>query len=354
MAYAQLPPSACAQLAVDQPVEERVLRSQAHRHPLAVRRPRPGDRDVGGAVEDLAPPVGGGPLGGAVEDLLEHARHGQDEGRLELAEVGHQVLDVGAVAHLGPALDAADLDDAREDVGERQEQQGRGVVGVEELGQLVDGDAELEHEVAVGEHAALGLAGRAAGVDQRGDVLRGCRRTTLLEHVVGDVGAEAAEHVDRVVLERPHVLQLGEVAGLAGLADPGEVVRALRHDRAGARVLEDPADLLGGGRLVDRHGDGAGEPDGVVEERPLVAGLGEERDAVADLDARGDQPLGDGLHLVEELGGGDVGPLVAGTPAEHHGVGEVAAVGDHVVGEVPGGRDGDAERRRELPHDGTS
>ena len=48
------------------------------------------------------------------------------------------------------------------------------------------------------------------------------------------------------------------------------------------------------GRLVDRHGDRAGGPDGEVEHRPLVAGLRHQRDPVAGLDPGRDQPLGQG------------------------------------------------------------
>ena len=108
------------------------------------------------------------------------------------------------------------------------------------------------------------------------------------------------------------MLELGQVGGPPGLADPGEVVGALGHDGPGAGVLEDPADLLGRRGLVDRHGDGAGEPDRVVEQGPLVAGLRQQGDAVAGLDAGRDQTLGDGTDLVVELGGGDVDPARAG------------------------------------------
>ena len=126
---------------------------------------------------------------------------------LNSVEVGQQVLDVGAVPEPDPGLDRADLDDPREHVGQGQEQQGRGVVGLEQLVQLGHGDAELEHEVAVGEQAALGAAGGAGGVDDRGQVERRRRRTPDLEVVVGDVLAEPAQHLDRVVLQRPDVVQ---------------------------------------------------------------------------------------------------------------------------------------------------
>ena len=242
----------------------------------------------------------------------------------------------------------------KEDVGERQEQQRGRALGVEQVLQLVDGDAQLEHEVAVGEHAALGAPGGAAGVDQRGEG-RGRRGgASLLEHLVGDVRAESLQHVDGVVLDRPDVLELRQVAGLPRLAHAGEVVGALGDDRAGAGVGQDPADLLGGGRLVDRHADRAGEPDGVVEEGPLVARLGQQRDPVARLDAGRHEALGDRAHLVVELRRGDVGPPVSAATAEDHRLRCLRGVGDDVVGEVPGGGDGDGERRGELTHGGTS
>ena len=89
-------------------------------------------------------------------------------------------------------LHAADLDDPGEDVRQRQEQQRRGVLGVEQLVELVDGHAELEHEVAVGEHAALGPAGGAGGVDQRGEVERGRPSYAAARAVVGDVRRRGA------------------------------------------------------------------------------------------------------------------------------------------------------------------
>ena len=137
--------------------------------------------------------------------------------------------------------------------------------------ELVDRDAELEHEVAVGEHAALGPPGGAGGVDQRRQVERRRRRTPLLELLVGDVLAERGEHVDGVVVDRPDVVELVEAG--AHLGQPGQVVGALGDHGPGAGVAQDPVDLLGRGGLVDGHRDRAGEPDRVVEQGPLVAGL---------------------------------------------------------------------------------
>ncbi len=294
-----------------------------------------------------APAVGGRPLGGGVEDLLEDPRNRQHERRLELAEPVDEVRHVAGVAQAYPALHTADLDDPGEDVRQRQEQQGGGIL-VEELGQLVGGHAQLEHEVAVGEHAALGAAGGAGGVDQGCEVQRRRRRTTRLQLVVGEVGADPGEHLDPVVLDRPDVAQLLEVG--AHLGDPREVGGALRHHGGGTGVAQDPADLLGRGGLVDRHRHGAGEPDRVVEERPLVAGAGDQGDPVARLDPRGHQPLGHGPHLGEERRRGDIGPAVVGTTGQHDRVRVVGAVGDDVVGEVARGRDLGRERRGVLTH----
>jgi hypothetical protein len=68
--------------------------------------------------------------------------------------------------------------------------------------------------------------------------------------------------------------------------------------------------LLGRRRRVDRYHLGADRPQREVEERPLVAGTGHDRDPVAEADALREQALGEGEHLVAELGGGHVPPLV--------------------------------------------
>jgi hypothetical protein len=89
------------------------------------------------------------------------------------------------------------------------------------------------------------------------------------------------------------------------------VCGGLDDQRGGAGVAEDPLDLLGARGLVDRHRDGAGEPDREVGEGPLVAGLRHEPDPVTRLDARGDQALGDAHDVVVELARADVLPAVA-------------------------------------------
>ena len=111
-----------------------------------------------------------------------------------------------------------------------------------------------------------------------------------------------------------------------------------------ARVGEVPL-RSGAGRagLVDRHQHRAGEPDGEVDQRPLVAWSCDEADLVAGLDAGGDEALGEGDHLALELGGGDVAPAVAVGQGEQREIGRRLDPLDQQVGGVRlriGGDDG--------------
>ncbi len=136
-------------------------------------------------------------------------------------------------------------------------------------------------------------------------------------HVV----AVAAQAVDVALVDDPDVLQSGEPR--AALLDRGEVGVGLddHADRAG--VGEDPLDLLGRGRLVDRHRHGTGRPQREVGDGPLVAGAAHDGDRVADADAGGDQALGERRDVGGEGGRGDVGP--AGT--RPHGEGDTTRLG---------------------------
>ena len=102
-------------------------------------------------------------------DLLEHARDRREVGRLGGADVLHQPARVAAPERQRAAdLDRHHLDHPRESVRERQEHEEGG--GRLEAG-LLDVRVAGEQHVAVGEHAALGRAGGARRVDDRGDVV---------------------------------------------------------------------------------------------------------------------------------------------------------------------------------------
>ena len=70
-----------------------------------LQQPRVLDGGVRGGAEDLALAAGLGLLLGRVVDLLEHARHGEQERRLERAERRQQLLRVGLVARLHAGVD---------------------------------------------------------------------------------------------------------------------------------------------------------------------------------------------------------------------------------------------------------
>ena len=123
----------------------------------------------------------------------------------------------------------------------------------------------------------------------------------------------------------------GDLAG--DLLVDALVLLALQEDPDAVRVAQDPLDLLGRGGLVDGDHGRAHEPPRVIGQRPLVAGRRHDRDPFTVLDARGDEALGQGLHLGEELSRRDVLPLVAEAAAQGHTIGVRRGLGKHLVGE---------------------
>ena len=77
--------------------------------------------------------------------------------------------------------------------------------------QPVGGRHHVEEQVAVGQLAALGPAGGAAGVDDRRQVVGPYRGAALLGLLVRHVPAEPGEGADRVVVDRPHLPQVGQL-----------------------------------------------------------------------------------------------------------------------------------------------
>ena len=160
----------------------------------------------------------------------------------------------------------------------------------------------------------------------------------------------ARQRVERVAgIDLPHVRQgrypVPEASDL--LPERGR----LGEEGPRARVGQDPFDLLGRRRLVDRHGHRARGPDGVVDQRPLVPGVRHQRDPVSGLDARRDQSLGHRRHLVLELARGHVVPGPGGIlAAEHHRLRLFGGPAEHDVGEVRGRGNLRQGREAELTH----
>src|SRR5690606_19869264 len=103
-------------------IEECELRGKPERNLARVERLRVLDSDCGGGAEDLALAASLGLLLGRVVNLLEDARHRQKEGRLERSERGEQQLRVGLVADLYATVNGEHRDEAREHVGEGDEE----------------------------------------------------------------------------------------------------------------------------------------------------------------------------------------------------------------------------------------
>ena len=200
----------------------------------------------------------------------------------------------------------------------------------------------------MGELAALRPARGPARVDQRGQAVGVQRLPACLELAVGDVGAGLGERADGVVLDHVDRPELGRL--VPDGVDGGGVLVALDDHRGGAGVRQDPRHLVGAGGLVDRDDDRAGGPDGVVEDRPLVAGLGLERDAVTCGHAGRDEPLRDAGDLAGELRPRDVLPLAAAAaPQPHLGAG-LGYVGGQHVGQRLVGADLGGHRNAEFAH----
>ena len=85
---------------------------------------------------------------------------------------------------------------------------------IQRTGHLVGGVGEAlarPHEIPVAEHHALGVAGGAAGVDQRGQAVGGERGAARLELAIGDVLARRGQRADGVVVHHPDRAQVGRL-----------------------------------------------------------------------------------------------------------------------------------------------
>jgi hypothetical protein len=251
------------------------------------------------------------------------------------------------VAQDGTGLQAANLDYPGKRVRERQEQQGRAPRDLEHLGErALDRVACVGEQVEVGDLAALGAAGGARGVDDRGQVRRRASGPALPELLVGDIARVQGQAVR--VVDHPEVVQGGD------RADQVRVRAGLGERGPGPGVGQDPVDLLGRGGLVDRDRDRAGGPDRVVDQGPFVPRARHQRDPVAGLDARGHEALGQGRHLVAELPGGDVVPAAvsAGRRLAHdHRARVLAGAREDHIGEASRGRDIHEGGNAVLAHD---
>ena len=249
--------------------------------------------------------------GGSVIDLLHDARNHEEHRRFECRNVVDEITGVGGEGCHALAREQAVHDEAREHVGDRQEEQGARLRVVDEHRQEVVGLQHRRNEVAVREDDALGHARRAGRINDR----------RLVAELDG-VGA-LAHLLDRDTLGGTRQDALGtsvegedmaDALGAHGFDELG-LLGVRRGDDAHVGVLEDVRDLGGGVRLVDRHGDGATGQCGHIDERPLVGGGCQDRQVLAGLEAHADETARNRVGFAQERLHGDPAPRAdVGTP----------------------------------------
>jgi len=146
-------------------------------------------------------------------------------------DLGQALDDLGGVGLVGDGdalVEAGHLHDAGEDVRQREEDQGAAVRDERRLQALLDGHDDVT-EATVNDLAALGVAGRTGGVDDRtGRVVVG-RHRGLLDLLVRDAGAGLGEVSDQVLLDDEDVaLPVGLGGEDVALEEP-ESVRIQLH-----------------------------------------------------------------------------------------------------------------------------
>jgi len=254
----------------------------------------------------------------------------------------------------GAGRHAQDLDEAREHVRQRHEQQRPGALARDDLAQPCHGVHGQLGEVAVRELDTLRATRRPGRVDDGRDVGEDGEPTPTGDLRVVDAHARGDQRLDRAVVDDEDLAQVRGVR--VHLLDDGGVRRRLDDEERHVGVREDPRHLLGGGRLVEGDRNGADGPDGPVEQRPLVPGAGHDADAVARLDATGHEALRHGDDLGVQLAGGqrDPRPAGLGLVLDDHAVGSpLHPLGEQVV-EVARGVDLDEQGAVELVHSGSS
>jgi len=134
-------------------------RKRSRRPPGGVQGLRIVDRLLGCPPEDLDLAAGRRLLLRRGVDLLEHARHGEDQRRLEGAHVSHQLGGVRAEAHDGTRRHERHLDQPGERVRQRQEHHRRGTLLEQNVLQNFLDARDVDGEITVSEAHALGAAG---------------------------------------------------------------------------------------------------------------------------------------------------------------------------------------------------
>ena len=267
----------------------------------------PDARCLGGLQEQATLPAGAGLVRGGVVHLLEHTRHTQQVGRLKGTQIRQQRLGVRQVAdHAVVGGDGGVLDESREAVGQRQEEQQSRVIVENHLMQRLRGGDGNGHEVLVGQLRTLRVAGGARGIHDGGQVIGAYGGHVLVQLFVGDSHAEAFQSTQCVAVNHKNLLQRGAV--VLDRIEPVIAFAVVGKGQLDRGIVHDALGLRGGVSVVNRHAHRAHCSQREVEDAPFKAGGGEDSDRVTFGDAQSDETLGGRDHTLVEFAGGDVLP----------------------------------------------
>ena len=304
----QLAAESRTQLRVDQLVVESVLRRQLEGHTTLNLRLRPAHRNIGGTLKQRLIELAALSrlCHGTFVHFLKDAGHHQQHGRLEAIQVRRQVLDVGGVTNNQASIQRQNLNQARENVRQRQKKNG-GVAGVRNLRLDQPGVGAEVQEVAVSQRATLRATGCAGGVHNGREVVTTGCGTYLLQLLIADLGGASTEGIKVAVLNDPAVLELERLRSRSGvffsLSHTIQELLILDEDGDSLRMGQRPCSLGGSVRLIYRHGDGARVPNREVNDSPLKTGAAHNTHTVTRADTGGNHALSQvGHHLVELLG----------------------------------------------------
>ena len=245
-------------------------------------------------------------------DLLEDPRHRREERRLELHQVGHDLLRVLLpVGNRGADVEHDELDDQRERVRERQEQVHAVVLAhqVPRLHRRRD-----RAVVAVRELARLRRPGRARRVQKQALGIRRDAVDALLKLGLRSPSPPLAQRIERDRaaagvrgLDHDHELQRRQVR-LDGV-DLRQLLGVLDEHRPRPGVMQHVVALLRRVRLVDRHDNRAGGERRKTRVGPLRPRVRQDRNPVSRLNPQVDEPERQLPHRAIQLLVGDIDPL---------------------------------------------
>ena len=290
-----------ADIAQHQEIERLVQKAQAQRRLFALRQHRGA---AFGHFQRLS--IGKAAKGGGVIhdetdagiELLPHPWHREDKSRGHLLNVG--VKGLAALGNVdGDAMPdrGRDRDDALGGVAQRQEGQDL-VTRAQRHFRVVVG---LRQKEPVRDHRALGRAGSARGIDQRGDVLAFAGVQVRLERglnacvaVIGEFKECLPSH-DLVMLKAAQAFHVVD----NDLFNPRQLVLyqqvfvelflVLDEQHLGAAVVELIGDLFFLQGRVEPVGDRADALDAEIGKHPFLVVFADDRHDVAGIDPQGHQ-----------------------------------------------------------------